>query len=116
MPHPLYEKLYSRKLGKPDVIVLFIQRMKCLLNGTGTLGTLATQSITEVDSKRLFDAVVLDDASIFKAVSSRPWPGVANVYVSEIWLTRRPWRGQRMLDERLVSEIGAELRPGGARS
>ena len=56
------ERLSGRKLGKPDLVVLFLWRMRVLLKKRGCFGALATQSLTEVQSKRLFADIVLNDA------------------------------------------------------
>ena len=40
------EKLARRKLGKPDLVVLFLWRMQALLREGGCLGALATQSLS----------------------------------------------------------------------
>ena len=108
---PYFASLLGRRLGKPDVIVLFIWRMVQLLRPTGIASSLATQSITEVDSKTLVQAIVLGDSSIFRAFRARPWPGDASVVVSLIWLRKGSWNGGVVLDGSPVSGIDADLRP-----
>jgi hypothetical protein len=109
-----FEHLLRQKLGKPDLVAVFIHRMMTLLRTAGTIGTLATQSVSEVDSKRLIDAVVLPTAQIFRATRSRPWPGNATVVVSVIWLIRSAWGGSCTLDDIAVRRIGADLREAGS--
>ena len=108
---PYFASLLGRRLGKPDVIVLFIWRMVELLRPAGIASSLATQSITEVDSKNLVQAIVLGDATIIRAFRARPWPGDATVVVSLIWLRKGPSNGGFVLDGATVPGIGADLRP-----
>lgn len=106
-----FARLFGTKLGKPDLVVPFIWRICDLASEGGTVGTLSTQSISEVDSKTLMESVVLNRAEIYRAVRSREWPGAATVVISELWLTRREWDGDRYLDGETVDEIAADLRP-----
>jgi hypothetical protein len=107
-----YEFLTGGKLGKPDLIVLFAFRMRSLLASGGCVGFLSTQSISEVDSKKLMLRCVLEDMTIYRAISSRPWPGVQAIFVSELWMAKSPVKGQRVLNKEPVSAIGADLRAG----
>jgi hypothetical protein len=104
------ERLARLKLGKPDLVVLFLWRMRVLLKKRGCFGALATQSLTEVQSKRLFVDIVLKDAEIYRAVPSRKWPGTANVTVAVVWVHDGPWSGQFMLNDAQVPGIAADLR------
>ena len=91
---------------------MFVWRGVVLVNTLGTVGLLATQSITEVDSRRLIDDVVLDKASIYRALRSRMWPGSAQVVISQLWLCREGWQGQRLLEGEPVDSIRSDLRVG----
>jgi hypothetical protein len=104
------EMLAGLKLGKPDLVVLFLWRMRVLVNWGGCLGALATQSLTEVQSKRLFADIVLQDAEIYRAVPSRKWPGSANVTVAVVWVHSGAWSGRFVLDDKQVPGIAADLR------
>jgi len=98
-------------LRKPDLIVLFMWRFKVLLNESGTVGALATQSITEVDSKALMNSQVLDSLGIHRAVRSRAWPGDANVTIAQLWLSKGQWESPPKLDGVEVESISADLQP-----
>jgi hypothetical protein len=106
---PFFADLLGSALGKPDIIVLFLWRMLMLIRRGGSIGCLATQSMTEVDSKKLVQRCVLKDAQIYRAVRARPWPGDAHVNVSELWVARG-WSGPTVLDGVVVEGIGADLR------
>ena len=100
----------GRSLGKPDLVVLFIIRMTELVRSAGTVGALATQSVTEVDSRSLMETNVLPNASVYRAEGAQPWPGTANVIVSQLWLTPGTWLTARLLDGKAQARIGADLR------
>ena len=104
------ERLAGRKLGKPDLVVLFLWRMQVMLRDGGCLGALTTQSLTEVQSKRLFADLVLQQTQIYHAVSSKKWPGTANVTVAVVWAYKGVWAGQFFLDGKSVPGISADLR------
>jgi hypothetical protein len=53
---------------------------------------------------------VLASGTIYRATSSRPWPGAAAITICELWLRVGPWEGSAVLDEREVGGIGADLR------
>jgi hypothetical protein len=106
---PLYARLMGGRLGKPDLIVVFLWRISQLLRPGGLIGSLTTQSITEVDSKLLMQRTVLADCSIYRAISSRRWPGTAAVTVSVLWMHRGAWSGHRNLDGVAVDSIAADL-------
>jgi hypothetical protein len=110
-----WEGRFGDRLGKPDLVVLFLARMTELIREPGSIGTLATQSVTEVDSRALIEKAVLSRASISRARSARRWPGSATVTVSEIWLTTAQWRAPRILDGTRCDSIGADLRAGANR-
>lgn len=105
-----FERLMGTKLGKPDLMAVFIWRMTSLVRRGGTVGTLSTQSISEVASKTLMEKTVLDNNTIFKANRSQPWPGEANVFVSMLWLMRGDWGGASELDGDVVDAIAGDLR------
>ncbi|MDA8073382.1 MAG: restriction endonuclease [Actinomycetota bacterium] len=112
----LFERLFARKLGKPDLVVVFLWRMTMIAREGGFVGSLATQSITEVDSRSLLESTVLDDAALYRAVSSRKWPGTAAVFVALVWLVKGGWEGTHVLNDQEVPEISASLGLTGAKA
>ena len=58
-------------------------RAASVLQENGHFGLLATNTIAQGDSARLgLNQLVDDGLSIIRAVSSRPWPGEANLEVA----------------------------------
>jgi hypothetical protein len=107
----LFQLLMGGTIGKPDLIVPFIWRMVSLTRSAGTVGTLSTQSVSEVDSKKLLERTVLEGSVIYRAFRSKAWPGQAAVFVSQLWLRVGGWEGRFFLDDDEVQGIGSDLRP-----
>ena len=77
---------------------------------SGTLGTLATNSISQADSREVGLDQLLEAGWLFhRAVKSAPWPGAAGVEIAKLWLTRPPWSGSIVLDGRPVKGISSLL-------
>jgi hypothetical protein len=108
--NPYFQGLMGGTLGKPDLIVLFFWRMVSLTRNAGCVASLSTQSICEVDSKKLMERTTLESATIFRAARSRQWPGNAKVVISLLWLRVGDWGGQYVLDNHQVERIGSDLR------
>lgn len=71
--------------------------------GQGTTREVALDPIAPIGSRR-----------IFRAVSSRAWPGQAGVTIAMVWWQRKhPWECQVILDEVPVDEIETDLYPSG---
>jgi hypothetical protein len=108
--HRYFQGLVGGTLGKPDLIALFFWRMVSLTCTGGCVASLSTQSICEVDSKKLMERTTLELATIFRAARSRQWPGNAKVVISLLWLRVGDWDGQYVLDDHQVGRIGSDLR------
>ena len=105
-----FEMLLEGSVGKPDLVVVFLARAVQVLKAPATFGMLATQSITEVDSRRILERNVLASTRVVRAVSSSPWPGSQTVVIAKVWGRRGHWTGGIVLDDQEVEEIGADLR------
>jgi hypothetical protein len=100
--------------GTGDLCAYFFLRVAGLLRKGGTSGLIATNTIAQGDSRRLgLDQLTADGFSIFRAISSRPWPGTAALEVSHVWLRRGEWNGCYYLDDLPASGITAFLIAGG---
>jgi hypothetical protein len=96
-------------------VCFFLLTAERAVRRRGVLGFLATQSIAEATSSDVsIGAMQGRDVSLYRAVSSRPWPGASAVHVAELWLFSGLWRGDFYLDGRAVSAIDARLRAPGA--
>ncbi|WP_177430944.1 MULTISPECIES: Eco57I restriction-modification methylase domain-containing protein [Pseudomonas] len=112
-----YEKALKRLLldgakGSVNLVAYFLARSLRLLRSTGVAGFIATDSITESDTRTQVLTRVFEQATTFFALSSFPWPGTAGVYVSVLVFSLRTWEGTVMLDGEQVQSISTMLEPG----
>lgn len=112
-----YEKALKRLLldgakGSVNLVAYFLVRSLRLLRSTGVAGFIATDSITESDTRTQALTRVFEQATTFFAFSSFPWPGTAGVHVSVLVFSLRTWNGTVMLDGEQVASISTMLEPG----
>ena len=101
--------LVGGRVGKIDVVVLFIRRTFVLMRQEGYSGLICTTTATEGESKSVGTGWLCEQGSLFRAVSSIPWPGTAGVHVCLLWFSRKKWQGITILDASPVESIAADL-------
>ncbi|QWF69697.1 hypothetical protein KEF85_09945 [Methylomonas paludis] len=100
--------------GSADLCAYFFLRIRQLLKEKGTAGLLATNTISQGDSREVgLDQLTEAGFSIPRAVPSRPWPGEATLEVAHVWLYRGVWAGDFVLNDALVAGITPFLTPPG---
>ncbi len=98
------------KRGTADICAYFFLRAREVTRSSGGFGLLATNTIAQGDTREVgLDQIVEHGDSIARAVSSRKWPGTANLEVVHVWVRRGEWRGRSVLDEREVATITSML-------
>lgn len=103
----------SSQKGAADLCAYFFLRAESLLCTHGTSGLLATNSISEGDTREVgLAAIISRGNSLYRAVRNAPWPGVAGVNVSHLFFTKAQWSGQRLLDEKPCTSISSYLESG----
>lgn len=96
--------------GLADIVAYFCRRAWSLLSDTGAIGMLATNSISEGDSRRVaLDAPIKNGSTIIAAYPNHAWPGNAAVIVSYVVMTRRSWKGKARLRGAPVNVISSGL-------
>jgi hypothetical protein len=106
----LVDHLGSGKRGSADLCAYFFLRAKSMLRTEGQFGLLATNTIAQGDTREVgLEQLCADGFVILRAVPSRPWPGVASLEVSHVWVRRGPWNGEYILDEKPVAAITSFL-------
>ncbi|MGX1165766.1 hypothetical protein AB7M16_002032 [Bradyrhizobium sp. USDA 372] len=98
---------------KADLIAYFIRRIFQLLRSTGTAGLVTTSSVAEGDTRKA--ALVWlrqHGGQIYRAIKKQPWPGEANVDVSQIHLAKDLLISPCFLEGGNVSEINSFLNAG----
>jgi hypothetical protein len=77
---------------------------------SGSFGLIACNTISEGDTRRVtLDTLVNRSCTIIRAIRSLPWPGTASQHVAVVWITKRAWRGDLVLDDTSVAKISTFL-------
>ncbi len=98
--------------GSVNYVLYFLLRGCKHLRANGTSGFIATDTITESDTREVGMAALFAEAEPYRAVSSREWPGDAGVRVALLHQFRGKWRGQKFCDDIACSSISTMLEPG----
>ncbi|QSV70453.1 MAG: restriction endonuclease [Aphanizomenon flos-aquae KM1D3_PB] len=107
--------LANNKKGSADFCAYFFLKAKHLLNENGGFGLIATNTISQGDTREVGLDQLIEDCTIYRAVASRTWPGSASLEVAYVWLRKGSWKGDFILDEKPVDGITAFLtNPGKA--
>lgn len=109
--------LASGKKGNADLVGYFFLRAMSLLNSTGTLGLIATNTVAQGDTREVaLDRMTKDGFTIVRAIQSRPWPaGSANLEFAAVWGTVRSISHDipRVADNAPAKRISTLLEPAG---
>ena len=85
----LVEFLANGQRGSADLVAYFFLRVMSIIKAEGFAGLVATNTIAQGDSREVgLDQITADDATIYRAVSSRKWEGTAALEVSFVWLKK----------------------------
>jgi hypothetical protein len=105
-------RLRRRLNGNADFCAHFFRAAFSLINRGGGCGLLATNTISQGDTRECgLDVIVSEGGTIYRAVSSIQWPGLAAVVVSVVHITRCKWVASCSLDSVTVPSIDAFLSP-----
>jgi hypothetical protein len=96
--------------GTGDLCALFFLRCYELLSKKGTFGLIATNTISQGDTRATgLDEIVKNSGNIYRAFSSMPWTGVAAVYVSIVHIYKGIFSGKKLLNDKHVDVISSLL-------
>lgn len=103
----LVEFLANGQRGSADLVAYFFLRVMSITKAEGFAGLVATNTIAQGDSREVgLDQITANDATIFRAVSSRKWEGTAALEVSFVWLKNGgAWQAEIVLDDKKVNGI-----------
>lgn len=97
-----------------DLAAFFYRRAFALIREEGTFGLIATNTISQGDTREGGLTWILNHGgNVYKAEKRIVWPGEASVVVSVVWVSKGEFKGERLLNGREVSEITAYLFHGG---
>lgn len=103
----------SHASGTADLASYFFYLTYQRLRDGGTMGFLATNTIAQGDTRAAaLTPIVEDGGTIYHAVKSMPWPGVAALEVSIAHLVKGDWEGPSVLDGEYVEGITSLLTVG----
>lgn len=101
---------YPSSTGTADLCSFFFLQCFGKLKGKGTLGLIATNTISQGDTRQTgLDEIVKQSGKIYYANSSMPWPSSAAVSVSIVHIVKGEFKGKLNLDGEFVDEISAML-------
>ncbi len=101
--------------NKVDLCAFFFKRSFDLLNAGGTMGLIATNTISQgVTRKHGLTDLLESNATIFRAVPNFSWPGSASVYATVVHIRKGDWRSARVLCGKSVDFINDFLMSGAA--
>ncbi len=93
--------------GSADFVAYFYLRAFSLLRTSGCFGLIACNTIAEGATRQVgLERMVKMGGTIYSAYPSMPWPGVAAVAISPVFLTNGMWHGKHRLsgaDVELIS-------------
>ena len=96
--------------GSADLVAYFYLRAFSLLHSGGDFGLVACNTIAEGDTRQVgLERMVKAGGTIYSAYPNMPWPGVAAVVISLVFMTKKTWRGSRGLNGREVATISPFL-------
>ena len=109
--------LAEGRRGSADLVAYFFLRAFSLLNGRGTLGLIATNTLAQGDTREVgLDRMVDSGFTITRAIQSRSWPSQsANLEYAAVWGTRGRLAAtvRPMCDDAPVARISTLLEPEG---
>jgi len=102
--------LANNKKGSADLCAYFFLRNAKLLNDNCHLGMLATNTISQGDTREVgLKQLEKDGFSFPCAVPSKNWPGKATLEVAIVWLKKGCWLGSYQLENSIVNGITSYL-------
>ena len=109
--------LAEGRRGSADLVAYFFLRAFSLLNGRGTLGLIATNTLAQGDTREVgLDRMVDSGFTITRAIQSRSWPSQsANLEFAAVWGTRGKLAAtvRPVCGDTLVARISTLLEPEG---
>ena len=106
----LVNHIAQGKKGSADFCAYFFLQAGILLQNNGTAGLLATNTIAQGDTREVgLDQLLSGKYVIPRAIPSAPWPGIAALEISHVWLFKGDWLGIYQLNQKIVSGITAFL-------
>ncbi len=96
--------------GSADLCAYFTLRAAALLGPEGFAGLIATNTISEGETRSVgLEQLQKQGLQVYRAVPLLPWPGSASLAVTILWLSKRVWSGDVILNDEKVDTITAAM-------
>ncbi len=96
--------------GPADLCAYFLLRGTSLLDQTRCLGMIATNSISDTDTRAVgLEQIVADGSAIYRVEKNMPWPGKASVVISVVHIFTGDWQSVFHLNGESVSFISSNF-------
>jgi hypothetical protein len=110
----LVAHLAAGRRGSADLVAYFYLRAARLLRTDGGFGLIATNTLAQGDTREVgLDQLAERGLAFYRAVSSEPWPGGANLEMATVWVRNGQWAGAVVLDGARGSAITTSLTVSG---
>jgi hypothetical protein len=111
MPYREYlgEWIANKIKGSSDLCGFFFLRAFSLLKNNSCCGLVATNTISQGDTREVSLDEMAKEGEIYRAVPSRPWSGTAALEVAYVWARKGQWQGKYYLDDKDVTGITSYL-------
>jgi|LakMenEpi03Aug12_release.lakeMendotaPanAssembly.Ray.scaffolds.fasta_scaffold01804_18 hypothetical protein len=105
-----FKQLHPESHGNADLVAHFFRRCFALLQVSGSLGLIATNTIAQGDTRSTgLRWICLNGGTIYAARTRYKWPGVAAVVVSIVHISKAIYSGAKTLDQRPSAKVTAFL-------
>ncbi|MFN4816834.1 MAG: Eco57I restriction-modification methylase domain-containing protein [Pseudanabaena sp.] len=101
----IVEWIANNVKGSADFVAYFFLQISRLLKVDGCFGLVATNTISQGDTREVGLDQVATKGKIYRAIPSRPWSGTAALEVAYVWVKKGEWNGKYLLDEKSVNGI-----------
>lgn len=96
--------------GQTDLVVYFLRRVHSIISKNGFLSLIATNSLAQGANRTSgLEVIVRAYSTIVFALKSTKWPGLANLEVSLVSITKRDFNGPKILNSEQVDVIDSYL-------
>ena len=96
--------------GSADLVAYFYLRAFSLLRTGGDFGLIACNTIAEGATRQVgLERMVKSGGTIYSAYPNMPWPGVAAVFISPVFIKKGQWLNMKKIDAQEVETISAFL-------
>ena len=101
---------HPESIGNADLVAHFFRRALNLVRKNGTFGLIATNTITQGDTRSTgLRFICQSGGTIYNAQKRLKWPGLAAVVVSVVNIFKGDYQGIKILDNRTLERITAFL-------